>query len=94
MRLVWTEPAMRDLASAQAWIAHDRPLAAASQVQRVVDAVRRLRDFPNVGRPGRRGGARELVVPGGPFIVAYRIRGEEIAILRIFHGARRWPESL
>jgi len=94
MRLVWTEPAKRDLAAARAWIAHDRPLAAASQVQRVVDAVAALRDFPSIGRPGRRGGARELVVTGGPFIVAYRIRDEQIEILRVFHGARRWPDSL
>ncbi|WP_374725188.1 type II toxin-antitoxin system RelE/ParE family toxin [Caulobacter rhizosphaerae] len=51
-------------------------------------------DFPNIGRPGRRGGARELVVPGGPFIVAYKVRGEEIEVLRVFHGSRRWPDSL
>lgn len=94
MRVVWTEPAKRDLASARAWIAQDRPLAAANQIQRIVDAVGRLRDFPNVGRLGRRAGARELVVPGGPFIVAYKIRDDEIAILRVFHGARRWPDGL
>ncbi len=92
MRLVWTEPAKRDLAFARAWIAQDRPMAAASQIRRIVDAVAGLR--PNIGRPGRRGGARELVVPGGPFIVAYKIRGEEIEILRVFHGSRRWPDSL
>jgi len=67
MRLVWTEPAQRDLAFARAWIAQDRPLAAASQVQRIVDTVMGLRDFPNMGRPGRRGGVRELAVSGGPY---------------------------
>jgi plasmid stabilization system protein ParE len=94
MRIVWTEPAKRDLAFARAWIAQDRPIAAAGQIQRIVKVVGRLSDFPNIGRPGRRGGARELVVPGGPFIVAYKIRGEEIEILRVFHGSRRWPDSL
>lgn len=48
-RIVWTEPAKRDLAFARAWIAQDRPRAAAGQVQRIVDAVGKLRDFPYVG---------------------------------------------
>ncbi|WP_082560718.1 type II toxin-antitoxin system RelE/ParE family toxin [Caulobacter sp. Root487D2Y] len=94
MRLVWTEPAKRDLALARAWIAQDRPSAAASQVQRIVSTVAGLRDFPSIGRPGRRAGARELVVPGSPFIVAHKVRDDEIEILRVFHGARRWPNSL
>ena len=94
MRVIWTDPALRDLALARAWIARDRPLAASGQVQRILEAAARLSDFPNLGRPGRRGGARELVIPGGPFIAVYKVRGERIDILRVFHGARRWPESL
>ena len=54
MRIVWTEPAKRDLAFARAWIAQDRPIAAAGQIQRIVKVVGRLSDFPNIGRPGRR----------------------------------------
>ena len=37
---------------------------------------------------------RELVVSGGPFIVAYRVGADQIEILRVLHGARRWPDSL
>jgi len=94
MRVRWTDLALRDLAFARAWIAQDRPLAAAVQVSRIVEAVALLADFPHLGRPGRRGGARELVIAKGPFIVAYRVNGEQIEVLRVLHGSRRWPENL
>jgi toxin ParE1/3/4 len=37
-------------------------------------------------------GTRELVVTGTPYIVPYRVQDGEIQILRVYHGARRWPE--
>jgi plasmid stabilization system protein ParE len=39
-------------------------------------------------------GTRELVIPKTPFIVPYRLVGNTVQILRIFHGHRRWPEAL
>jgi toxin ParE1/3/4 len=33
------------------------------------------------------------VIPWTPFIVPYRLVDNTIQILRIFHGARRWPEA-
>jgi toxin ParE1/3/4 len=53
-----------------------------------------LPDNPEMGRPGRVPGTRELVIPSTPFIVPYRLDGNTIQILRVFHGARRWPESI
>jgi toxin ParE1/3/4 len=47
-----------------------------------------------MGRPGRVPGTRELVIPKTPFIVPYRLQRKVIQILRVYHGARRWPESL
>jgi toxin ParE1/3/4 len=46
-----------------------------------------------VGRPGRVPGTRELVIAHMPYIVPYRVRGEAIQILRVYHSARRWPDS-
>lgn len=54
----------------------------------------RLSNFPSMGRPGRVSGARELVVSGTPYIIPYRVRDEEVEILRVFHGARKWPRRL
>ncbi|MDQ7827232.1 MAG: type II toxin-antitoxin system RelE/ParE family toxin [Candidatus Eremiobacteraeota bacterium] len=46
-----------------------------------------------MGRPGRVPGTRELVVPGTKYIVAYRVRHRSLQILRVLHGARKWPEE-
>jgi toxin ParE1/3/4 len=33
------------------------------------------------------------MLSGMPYVVAYRVRGETVEILRVFHGARKWPEK-
>ena len=45
----------------------------------------------NCARPGRVQGTRELVVPATPFIVVYRIEATGVVILRVLHGAQKWP---
>ena len=50
-------------------------------------------DNPHMRRPGRVPGTRELVIASTPFIVPYRLRGDTIQILRVYHGARRWPKG-
>ena len=52
---------------------------------------RTLTENPELGRPGRVPGTRELVVLHTPYIIPYRVREDVVEILRIFHGARRWP---
>jgi len=94
MRLVWTAAALRDLAAARAYITHDNPPAADNQINLILVAVTRLLRFPEIGRPGRRGGTRELVVNRTPYIAAYRVRAHDIEILRVLHARQRWPERL
>jgi toxin ParE1/3/4 len=95
MTLSWTPAALADLASIRAYIAeHDRA-AAQRVVLRIIHRVETdLPQSPEIGRPGRVPGTRELVITGTPFIVPYQLRGQAIQILRVYHGARRWPESL
>ncbi len=92
MRVRWTTPALRDL-EATGDIARDKPFAAAETVSRIFDQADMLATHPQIGRAGRVPNTRELVVPDTPFIVAYRVRGDDVEILAVFHGARRWPES-
>jgi len=94
MRIVWTEPAVRDLAAARAYIARHNPAAADRQVERVIAAVGSLLHFPELGRPGRRAGTRELIIARTPYIVAYRLNAEAIEILRVVHSRQRWPDGL
>lgn len=93
MNVIWTRPAARDLEAIQDYIARDNPVAANRLAQTVRQRVRSLADYPNIGRQGRVGGTRELVIGGTPYIVPYRVRGDRVEILAVFHGARKWPES-
>ena len=95
MKVVWTPLAIADLAAARAFIAPDSPANAMRLVERIAHAVTvLLTENPTIGRPGRQSGTRELVIPRTPYLAPYRIKGDEIQILRIYHGARRWPERL
>ena len=51
-----------------------------------------LAEFPERGRPGRKSDTRELIFTGLPYLAIYRIRGNEVEILRILHGAQNWPQ--
>ena len=94
MRVRWLNAALRNLDIEAEYIARDNPEAAARVVIAIQAAVDRLSNFPSMGRPGRVPGTRELVVSGTPYIIPYRVRGEEVQILRVFHGARKWPRRL
>jgi toxin ParE1/3/4 len=94
MNIVWSPEAIQDLVSLRAYIAQESPAGAKRTVLRVVGIVENLLpDNPHIGRPGRVPGTRELVIPQTPYIVPYRVRGEAVQILRVYHSARRWPDS-
>lgn len=61
---------------------------------RIEAKVEGLTQFPEMGRPGRIEGTRELVISGTPCIAAYRIHGDAIRILRVLHGVRKWPDEM
>ena len=91
MRVRWLARARANLEAEAEHIARDKPLAADRVLETIRTAVGGLERFPAMGRPGRVMGTRELIIPGTSYIVPYRIRGEEVQILRVFHAARRWP---
>ena len=92
MKLVWSRRAIRHLVKLRDYIAGDSPDAAADVATRILAAIRNLERFPNLGRPGRLSGTRELVVPNTPYIIPYRIRRGRIELIAVFHGRQRWPE--
>ena len=52
-----------------------------------------LSEFPATGRPGRVPGTRELVIDRYLFIIPYRVVGDELHVLRVFHTRRKSPET-
>ena len=86
--------ALENLDEEFAYVARDDPEAEARLVERIAASVERLKNHPALGRPGRLPNTRELVIAGTPYIVAYRVRGQAVEILRVFHGTRKWPRVI
>ena len=93
MRVLWLRQARANLEDEADYIAKDDPAAADRMIETVLERAERLAEFPALGRSGRVSGTRELVVAGTPYILPYRVRGETVEILRLIHGARRWPDD-
>jgi toxin ParE1/3/4 len=72
----------------------DNPRAAVRIDDRIEAHVELLVETPEIGRPGRIEGTRELVIPRTPYVAAYRIEGEIVTVLRVLHGAQEWPDDL
>lgn len=93
MRVKWLRKALINLDEEASHIALDDERAARVIVTRVLDAVAMLVDQPALGRPGRVPGTRELVVSKTRYVVPYRVRGDVIEVLRVFHTSRRLPSQ-
>ena len=91
MKIRWFRRALNQLVDAEEYIAEDNPDAARELVARIERAVARLADCPELGRMGRVEGTRELVVAHTPYIVAYRVRDDEVIVLAVQHASRQWP---
>jgi toxin ParE1/3/4 len=93
VRVNWLRAARANLIAVSEYISQDNPDAAARTVAAIVKAAETLEHFPSLGRPGRISGTRELVVSGTPYIVPYRVRGDVVQLIRVFHAARKWPSQ-
>ena len=92
MQLKWARAASRDLDSVEEYIARDDPAAAIDTVLDIIHRVEMLAEHPGMGRPGRVDGTRELLLPGLPYIVPYIHEADTVIILRVIHGAMKWPK--
>ncbi len=92
MQIKWTASAINDLQSLRAYIEKDKPGAAKKLAERIITTVEEdLLLQPAMGRAGRIVGTRELVVSGTPYFIAYRVEENSLIVLRVLHGAIRWP---
>jgi toxin ParE1/3/4 len=91
MQVEWSIFAQADRDAIFDYIEADSPQAAITVDDRTRTQVEALAQFPQSGRIKE---TRELVIHRTPYIVAYRIAGDTVRILRVLHGARRWPEDI
>ncbi len=94
MRLVFAEPAARDLDDIIGYIALDNPSAAEGVYRAIVAAAERLRDFPDIGHVGRLPETREWSVVSLPYVIVYAVGGGAVTVLAVFHSARDLARAL
>ncbi len=90
MTIRWSPEAAEDLERIALHIRENNPGAARQTVKVIYDGIVGLKNFPNLGRPGRETGTRELIFAPLPYIAVYRIIENVIEISRIWHGAQHW----
>jgi toxin ParE1/3/4 len=94
MKVRFSKRSIRRLSSIQAYVAKDSPAAAARVAARIAETAMRLEHFPLLGRPGKKPGWREVIVPGLPYIIPYRVVDDLILVDTIIHTSRKWPYDL
>lgn len=93
MRMRWLDDAILDLVEIRKYIATDKPQTAKRVANLIRQSVEPLIEHPDIGRPGRIEGTRELVLTALPYIIPYRVKSDSIEILRVLHAARKWPHE-
>jgi toxin ParE1/3/4 len=94
MPIVWLSVAVQDILHIRTYIADQDPSSARDVASKIDKLVNMLATMPNMGRPGRIFGTRELVIKGTPFLVVYRVQNERVEVLRVLHGRQGFPDSL
>ncbi len=89
IEIVWSPVALARLKEIRAYVARDKPEAAARLATRIVAVVEALREHPYLGRVGAQPDIRELVIGGTPYIVLYRAHAKRVVISTIWHGAQQ-----
>lgn len=88
--LEWREAARADLMAIVDYISDD-DIDAAQQLKDEIEAkVAKLPKHPQLYRPGRVAGTREMVVRPN-YLVIYTENSETVTILRVLHAAQQWP---
>jgi toxin ParE1/3/4 len=93
MSIVWLDTAFLDLHRVRDYIRQFSPVTAQRTVACIEAAAKNLLRFPDMGRPGEVAGTRELVIPSLPYFVVYRLKGDDVQILRVMHDRQEWPPT-
>jgi len=91
LKIEFSATARNDLLSIRRYIAQDNERAAERVVLRILQSVRHLGIFPELGREWIKAGTRAMSIPGLPYRVHYRIAGEIVEVLTVVHTSRKFP---
>lgn len=89
MKIEWTQPAFLDLERIRDYISRDSEHYAVRFIEKIIEAVEGLEDFPRMGRPvpeAEDENIRELLLHN--YRIMYRVETDRILVLTFIHGAR------
>jgi toxin ParE1/3/4 len=89
MNVVYAPRALRDLKSIGAYLTERNPKGAADILGAIKSSIDTLSFFPQIGRLVDDAGHRRMPVVRYPYLIFYRIGGNELLILHIRHSSRR-----
>jgi toxin ParE1/3/4 len=93
LKVEWSARAVAERDAIFDFAEAENPRAAELIDGRIAEQVQLLGRFPQLGRLGRVAGTRELVISETPFVVVYAILADRLRVLRVLHGAQRWPRD-
>jgi toxin ParE1/3/4 len=94
VKLRYTPRARRHLDAIAEYIDERNPDAARRVGARIEEVIDLLARFPRMGHKGFLAGTHEMVVPGLPYVIVYRIESDDqdtLVILGVYHAAQRRP---
>lgn len=90
--LEWLETARADLLAIVDYISDDSPESAQRLKDEINGKAEKLLEHPQLYRPGRVAGTREMVVRSN-YLVVYTEDARAVSILRVLHAAQQWPPA-
>lgn len=92
MRVRYTPRARTDLKDIYDYITQHNPRGARRVKARIKKTAASLGTLPGMGRQSPRPNVRMIGVPRYPYVIYYRIVGDEVQIIHIRHAARQAPK--
>lgn len=89
MRVRFLKRAVQDLIHIEAYTRKESPRGAARIGARIRKRADDLAQFPEQGTASGKAGVRQLYVAKTPYILIYRIKGDEVQIITILHTSNR-----
>jgi len=92
VKVIWSEQALLDVEHIRDYISQDSPAYAQPFIERLLQATKRLPQFPQSGRvmpETNNPGIREVIYQG--YRIVYRLRPDTIEIVMVAHGSRETP---
>jgi toxin ParE1/3/4 len=93
-RYVLSSLADADMLAVWEYVAYDSIPAADRMIDRFTATFERIAQFPESGERYEHAKGQFRMVAVAPYVVFYRIVGDEVDIVRVLHGARRWEDLL